>query len=332
MFNAPAASELLTPAQLEQVRARSDAWGAWLVCHAWALIVGSAALAVAWPNPLTWLLAIAVIGNRQLGLLILMHDAAHGALFRTPALNRWVAQLACAWPTFADTAVYRTYHLRHHRHTQLAEDPDIILTGYYPITRASLRRKLLRDLLGRTGFSQRRAQLVQALGRPEWPAARRLRHFARQLGPQLAVNAMLLALAAATGHAWAYAVFWLLPLLTWQQLVLRVRNIAEHACVRGPDDAFGNARTTLANPLERLTFAPYWVNYHLEHHLVMWVPCHRLPLLRRFLVENGYGARIETEPGYLAVLRKVTVDRPDDAGGRRQRAQGTFSQGFESTA
>ncbi|MEQ8660135.1 MAG: fatty acid desaturase, partial [Gammaproteobacteria bacterium] len=171
MRNVPAASELLTPAQLQALQRRSDWRGAWQVAHAWGVIVLAAACCVAWPNPLSYLVAVALIGSRQLGLLILMHDAAHGALMRTPRLNRAVAQLLCAWPTLADTDVYRRYHLRHHANTQRAQDPDLVLTGHYPISRASLRRKLLRDLGGRTGFAQRKAQLLHALGPRGRPAA-----------------------------------------------------------------------------------------------------------------------------------------------------------------
>ena len=260
-----------------------------------------------------------------------MHDAAHGALCRRAWLNQWLAQLACAWPTLADTAVYRAYHLQHHARTQQPDDPDLILTGHYPITRASLKRKLLRDLTGRTGYAQRKAQFLQACGPSDWPWRRRAAHYWRSLGPQTCAQLVLCGMAAASGHAWVYFGLWLLPLMTWQQVVLRIRNIAEHAVERPADDPFGYARTTLANPLERLLVAPYRVNYHLEHHLVMWVPCHRLPLLRRFLEANGFGPRIETERGYRAVLRKVTVDRPDDVGNpRRKRASGTFAQGFEA--
>ena len=131
-------------------------------------------------------------------------------------------------------------------------------------------------------------------------------------------------------YIWLYFALWLVPLLTWQQLVLRIRNIAEHAVVRAANDPFGNARTTLVNPLTRLFIAPYFVNYHLEHHLLLWVPCYRLPQLRRFLFDNGYGERIETERGYLAVLDKVTSARDDAGSGPRQRASGTFARGFEA--
>jgi fatty acid desaturase len=295
------------------------------------MVAAAAALFVVYPHVWTYLLAVIVIGSRQLGLLILMHDAAHNALFRKPALNRWAAQCLCAWPNFADTGVYRRYHLKHHARTLQSDDPDIVLTGHYPITRASLRRKLWRDLTGQTGYAQRKAQITYALGEPDGTLRLRLAHYWDALGPQTLCNLVLLSLAAAGGRAWIYFALWLLPLLTWQQLVLRVRNIAEHAVVRAADDPFGNARTTLANLLERAFVAPYWVNYHLEHHLIMWVPCYRLPLLRRFLFDNGYGEQIETTRGYLEVLRKVTLARPDDAAPRtRNRARGTFSDGFEA--
>lgn len=332
MRSAPAASSLLNPEQLANVRARSDVRGLWLVAHAWAVMIAAAAAVVWYPNVATYVFAVMVIGSRQLGLLILMHDAAHGALCKTPRLNHWLAQFACAFPTLADTAIYRAYHLQHHARTQQSDDPDIVLTGHYPITRASLRRKLWRDLSGQTGYAQRKAQLRHALGDAGWPWSRRLRHYCADFGRQSLAQVVLLGTAAAAGYGWVYVALWLAPLLTWQQLVLRLRNIAEHAVVRAADDPFGNARTTLATPLERLFVAPYWVNYHLEHHLLMWVPCYRLPLLRRYLQDNGYGERIETEAGYLAVLRKVTVDGADnDQKGQRRRATGTFASGFESS-
>ena len=86
---------------------------------------------------------------------------------------------------------------------------------------------------------------------------------------------MLVGLVAA-GYWWLYPIMWLLPLATWYQLVSRIRNIAEHAVVPDDDDPLRNTRTTYASPVERLLLAPYWVNYHLEHHLFMFVPCWRL--------------------------------------------------------
>src|SRR6185437_9535317 len=81
------ASRLLTPEQVQRLRGKSGLVGALLMLHAWGLIFASMALFVAWPNPLSFVVAVMVIGARQLGLAILMHDAAHGLLFDDRRLN-----------------------------------------------------------------------------------------------------------------------------------------------------------------------------------------------------------------------------------------------------
>jgi fatty acid desaturase len=91
--------------------------------------------------------------------------------------------------------------------------------------------------------------------------------------------------------------------------VTRVRNIAEHALVPDNDDPFRNARTTLASPLVALFLAPYWVNYHVEHHLLMWVPCYNLPKLQRMLTAKGLRPRMEIQPSYRAVLALAAAKR-----------------------
>ncbi len=317
---------------MASLRRRSSLRGLWQVLHAWGVIALAMVAFVLWPNPLSGLVAILVIGSRQLGLLILMHDAAHNALAASPWLNRLLGQCLCAWPMLADLHVYRRYHLRHHARTQQPGDPDAVLTDHYPISRASLRRKLLRDISGRSGLAQRREQFRQALAGED--LAGRLRHFAHALGPQLAFNAGLFGLLAALGHGYLYLLLWLLPMLTWQQLVLRVRNIAEHAIIPDRDDPLRNTRTTMANWLERMLVAPYQVNYHGEHHLAMWVPCYRLPAMRRMLAARGITARMETQPSYRAVLA-LAASRPEGSGGGsgdgpRRRALGTFSGGYDA--
>lgn len=295
--------EFLTTQELSQLRRRSDVMGVALVAHAWAIIAGAMALFALWPNPFTFILAVLLIGSRQLGLAILMHDAAHGALART----RWLNELLGSWVTgdaiAADLHAYRPYHLKHHRYTQQAEDPDLVLSAPFPITRASLARKLLRDLSGQTGLKQRRAQIRAALGGPQWPLARRLQNFAAKLGRPLLVNALLFALLGGLGYWWLYPALWLVPLLTWYMAVTRVRNIAEHALVPDNDDPFRNARTTYASPLVALFLAPYWVNYHVDHHLLMWVPCFNLSKLHRLLKAKGLRPKMEVQPSYWAMLR-----------------------------
>lgn len=312
---------VLSSAELAAVRDRSDLKGVWCVAHAWGvMLLAMAAVAwTPWPfTPLAALAAIPVIGSRQLGLAILMHDAAHGILTRSGGLNRFLGRWLCAYPILSDMDRYRGYHLQHHRRTQQADDPDLALSAAFPISTASFRRKLLRDLTGRTGYQQRRDQILTVLGPAELPARERLRRFAERLGPGLAVNAALFAGLSLAGAWWAYPLLWVLPLLTWFQVVVRVRNIAEHAVVPDNDDPFRNARTTRADGLARAFLAPYWVNYHVEHHLMMWAPCYNLPALHRLLVTRGLGEKMELQPSYAAVLAKATAGADRGPGSRRR--------------
>lgn len=59
----------------------------------------------------------------------------------------------------------------------------------------------------------------------------------------------------------------------WMMVITRIRNIAEHAVVPDSDDPLRNTRTTEVNLIERIFIAPYFVNYHLEHHLLFYIPC-----------------------------------------------------------
>jgi fatty acid desaturase len=314
------ARQLVSVDQLAELRTRVDWKGMALIAHAWVVIFSAIAIVAVFPNPLTWVVAVMIIGSRQLGLAILMHDGAHGCLCRDERRNLALSQWFCAWPVFADTLSYRRYHLTHHAHTQQPEDPDLVLSAPFPITRASYRRKFWRDITGRTGFAQRKAQLRNAVGDPGWPWSQRAAHFRRTLGPQVAVNAVLWTALALAGVWWAYPLLWLLPLLTWMMVITRIRNIAEHAVVPAADDPFRNTRTTLANLPERAFIAPYYVNYHLEHHLMFYVPCYNLPRLHRLLSTGPHAERMEVQRGYRAVMRLATA-KPDAQDNRGQRVK-----------
>ena len=316
----------LSPNQLDRLRARSTIRGLWVVFHAWASVAMAMALFVFWPNPFTFVLSFIVISGRQLGLAILMHDAAHRLLLPQGRLNDWIGHHLLGGPVGADLFLYRPYHLQHHRHTQQAQDPDLELSAPFPISRASLRRKVVRDLLGVTGVQRRLLQIRAGLGDPKDPARVRWARLLHAEAPFLISNAFLLGTLSAMGHGWLYLTLWLWPLLTGYQLVSRLRNIAEHAVVGSADDPLRNTRTTRAHLWARMTVAPYWVNYHLEHHLFVNTPCWNLPLAHAWLGQQRLWPHMEIASGYGEVLMKATGRPNDDRGASGGR------KGLSSTA
>lgn len=291
---------------------RSDLWGVLLVIHCWLVVIAVLVIFSYWPSTLTFLIAITVIGSRQLGFAILMHEAAHNALFKNLKLNNFAGEWLCGRPILADLYDYRTYHLQHHRHTQTEKDPDLRLSKPFPTTRRSLLRKLIRDITGQTGFKQRLRQIMFAFklaGDVEnAPTSQELAQAfsGGTLKRAFIANLIVFALMWAFGAWWWWLAFWMLPLLTWFQLVLRIRNIAEHGAVEFSDDPFKNVRTTKTGPLGRLFFSPYWVNYHLEHHLVMHIPCRNLPKLHKIMLQKGFGKKMEISQNYWSVLLQAS--------------------------
>ncbi len=296
--------DFFSPEQWAKLSARSSWRGLALVAHCWLMIGAAMAMGALWP--VTIPLAVVLIGNRQLGLFILMHDAAHALLHRNRAVNDWVGKWLCG----NDLNAYRPYHLQHHRFVQQSEDPDLILSAPFPITRDSLRRKMVRDLTGQTFFKQRFGRLMDKLksrqsGEPVWPI---LAAEARQQRLFLIQNAIGLALFSLAGLGWAWCLLWLLPMATWLPLISRLRNISEHALVaQNGNDPLRHARTTHANWIERLLIAPYWVNYHCEHHMFTQIACWNLPAAHRVLKRQGATARMELQPGYLNLLRAASA-------------------------
>ncbi len=299
--------------EIAHLSERSDWMGAFLVGHCYGIIAIALVIYSIFPNVATFILALIIIGSRQLGLAILMHDAAHGTLFENSKLNNVLGEWFCGSPILAELGSYRRYHLKHHKHTQTSEDPDLVLSAPFPISRASLLRKLFRDVTGQTGLKLillpriknaiKRYASVQQVDSEKYAQSFKSPGIAHPFY----CNSVIFTVMMAFGAWWWWFAFWLLPLLTWFQVVVRLRNIAEHAGTEFSSDKLQNVRTTSVNFLTQLFVAPYWVNYHLEHHLMMYVPCWRLSKMHKILVSKGYAPKLKLAKGYFAVLREVVV-------------------------
>jgi fatty acid desaturase len=279
---------------------RRSVWrGPALVAAAWLVIASAVAMFIVFPSPLTYILSVMIIGARQLGLAILEHDAAHGALHPDPRINDWISDWFCGAPLGGSLRRYRPYHLAHHKYVEQPEDPDLSLSRPFPISPASFRRKIVRDLTGQTFFKQRiRPTLDRIAGKPRRPP----RVADRPVMRFWIVNLLAIAALAPFGLVWVWPALWIAPMATWLPFITRLRNIAEHAVARATDDPFSHARTTLANPIERLLIAPFWVHFHAEHHVFMHVPCYRLEGLHRALMRKGLGERMHIARSYREVI------------------------------
>lgn len=285
----------------------------------WAVIFASFAMVAAWPNPLTIVLALFLIGARQLGLAVVMHEASHHTLLESRKLNDRVGNWLAAYPIWSDHEPYRPYHLAHHAHTGTPKDPDIGLATPWPTTRKSLVRKFLRDLSGQTGWKQAKAVFKRDVGLGKRSTQRTKAAKAGQkpdvgwhkLFPTFVTNLVLFGVLLAFGHPELY-LLWVVAWLTTYRLVMRIRAIAEHAMGSDLSHPLKNTRTTLLPWWQKLLIGPNNVNYHLEHHLLMTVPAYNLPKLHALLKERGALDDALIAHGYGQVLREVS-SKPEAA-------------------
>jgi fatty acid desaturase len=299
----PAWRELVTREEIDGWLAMTD-WKSWgSIAFDWAIVVASMALVALWTNPLTIVAALFLIGTRQLGLAVLMHEASHRSLFSNKKVNDWAGNWLCAYPVWSDLTPYRPYHLQHHAHTGSGKDPDLGLVTPFPITPASLRRKVWRDLSGQTGIKFAAAAFRRTFGRwNEDPVARRA-----AIGVAT-TNAALFGVLALAGYPALY-LLWVGAWLTTNTLVTRIRSIAEHALTPSAAEPRGLTRTTIASWWERLLIAPNCVNYHMEHHLLITVPHYNLRAMHARLAELGVIDAGCIDRGYAAILRRAASKR-----------------------
>ena len=297
--------DLLSKEQLKIIRKKRDWINVVSISMNWLQILAAMALFFYFPNVLTFLLSVIVIGSRQFALAVLAHDGAHNLLFSNEKINDFVSQWFCAFPLFSDNRPYRPYHLAHHRFTESENDPDLSLSAPFPITKASFRRKVIRDLTGQTGFKRYSIALKSIFSSEAENFAGRIKRISDKIGGFFISNLVIFSLIAIFSHWSIYFLLWWIPAFTYYSLIVRIRNIAEHSVTPG-DTNLNNTRTTKASLLTRYLLVPHHVNFHLEHHLFTNCPWYNLPKVHEMLKGEPLRDKMCIEESYFSVLRKAT--------------------------
>ena len=296
--------EVISKEQYEEIKEKQDWRNVLSISSNWLQMSAAMALFFFYPNVITFLVALVIIGSRQFALAVLAHDAAHNLLFANNKVNDWAGQWFCAYPIFQDNRVYRPYHLKHHRHTETDDDPDLVLSSPFPITKRSFIRKVFRDLTGITGVKRYWGSLSSIFRTKGDNVFNKISKTSNKLHGFLISNLIIFILISTTMHWSLFLLLWWLPSFTYYSLIIRIRNISEHAVTPGNND-FDNTRTTKSTVLTRFLMVPHNVNYHLEHHLFTRCPWYNLPKAHSMMIENGYEDKMCLETSYKKVLSKA---------------------------
>ncbi len=280
---------------------------------------------VAWlPNIFTVLLAVIFLGGVQMAMAAFLHDCSHRAMFTSVKANDVLGHWFGGMPLLVPMGFYRPYHFTHHTKTGTELDPDVDNIKNYPVSKASLARKILRDVSGLSGIKAILGILLYVLtgriGNAGAMGIKKGQVSKKQILKTTVINyrdvfifhGLLVALLYAFGHVELYGLWWAAIIFS-QPFIFRVRQIAEHAALPSltAKDSRLNTRTTLPTWWQKLLFAPSFINYHLEHHVCATVPPYHLPALHEMLMARGFYDGYErslVKGGYMDVL-KVAVSK-----------------------
>lgn len=275
----------------------------------WLGIAFLFAILIYFPNPLTYVLCFILMARQQLALAIMMHDGAHSRLYKSSTLNNYLGQLLTAAPVFFSQDSYRKFHLKHHLNPLAPDDPDISLIGGYPIVQKSFVRKLLRDLFGISYFKFIGYFFYKARkSKPGEGNSGRKKNMPTWylIFSILLINSLMLGTLWYLGHPWLYFFFWVMPMMSPLQVLLRIRGVAEHAGYQNNAQQMLCSRTVV-NPLQTFFFAPHQVNYHMEHHQYPSVPYFRLPQVHRMMKERKSLPEKNIYVGYGQVFKDLLI-------------------------
>jgi len=317
-MNIPDASIYLSPEQQKELLSRSDIRGMLEVLYIWLWIAFAFAIVHLYPNFFTVIAAVFILGGQQLACTVIMHDTSHKSLFHSSWMNDFFGKWFGGYPVLNDMIRYRPYHVKHHINTGLESDPDVNLTTGYPAGKRSLMRKIFRDLSGLTGLKTTIALVMMHLKYLEYDQGnnpkkidqsnRSLTVFIKtafnNLGGPIMAN-LLLFLILSLINPWLY-LLWAVAYFTTFQFCIRVRSIAEHSMIDDRENPNVNTRTTYANWLEKMLFAPLNVNFHLEHHMLMGVPCYNLPEMHKLIKQEGFYENGTLANGYVEILKNAS--------------------------
>jgi fatty acid desaturase len=288
---------------------------------AWAVIVGAISWALVAQSVWVSALAVFLVATRQNLLGLLVHEQAHCLAFKARWGDLFVDLTAANALLVLTVGRYAQVHLSHHRFYFTPRDPDFLRKSgtdwTIPMTASRLAKLFLTDLLG--------LNLVKLLKSKRTTGnSRGVTLFPRPWCPGWVRPAYYLVAAAiftATGSWHIFLLFWLLPLVTVGQVIVRLGAISEHKY------NLPNAAVEESSPLiipvwwEKLLLPNLNFTLHAYHHFFPGIAFCHLPKVHQVFRREGLVNEAHVFHGYLPFL-SFMVTQEKRASRLRVGAQG----------
>ena len=267
----------------------------------WLVVAATIALGVYASNVFVTVLCIVLIATRQMVFGLLLHEQVH-RLGIPGKYGDWIVNLLAVYPLFATTVEdYAKVHLSHHKYFFTRKDPDFVRKAgedwTFPADWKVLARLVLRDITGLNTLALIRGKTGTAamaeFTRPN-PSPLWLR-----LGFYASV-ALVLTLV----EGWSvFLVYWVLPILTVTQLLVRWIAVVEHKYNMENATFYDTTPLVRLKLWQRVLIPDLNFAMHAYHHAHPGVSFSQLPRVHEIYKREGLVDESAIFDGQGAFLR-----------------------------
>lgn len=244
-----------------------------------------------------------LIASRQMALGYLLHEQAHYLGFNNKYGDLLTNLIVCYPLLLITVEGYAQVHITHHRKYFQDDDPDFNRKSgdewAQPMPQRRLLKLFLEDLVGLNVIKLIRGKKMNSTPHPR-----------RWLIPAWVRPLYLLSFAVLfTVMGWwgEFLLYWVLPLVTFFQVISRLGALCEHRYNLSAANLEESTPMVILPWWQKLLIPDLNFHYHIYHHYFPGVSFSNLPRVHRIFEEEGLVNQNHVFRGYVDYFRRAII-------------------------
>lgn len=279
------------------------------IASAWCVIIFVIISSIYIDNIWITILAILIIATRFNILGLLVHEQVHQLGLRG-RYGDILANILAAYPIGITVEDYAEVHLSHHKYYFTENDPDFLRKSgpewTFPMSTRHLIKFLLSDLCGISFYKILKGKRLQNKA-----FYKRLHPTPKWLRPVFYITVVAL---LTYFEIWSvFLVYWVLPLVTFTPLIVRLGAICEHVYGQQEASIIESSPLIILRWWEKLILPNLNFTLHAYHHFFPGIAWCNLSKVHEIFKHENLVNEKAVFYGYAAYLKYLQTARVEDA-------------------